>query len=158
MNHPVRQAEDADPAESRGSFDDRDMPGEDLDAFQSHVGAMRDHLDPVARLRSGDRRPHQAEVDRLVVGQHVEVVAVVFDRVLDPGPARLDQAKLAGRPMGIQEPDLRGRVAFQVQHQVALALGLVQVDEEGVVGFIEDQVVLAGIGPQHVALQAKGSV
>ena len=77
---------------------------EDVDAFEEHVVAVRQHVGPVAVARGRHRRLDELEVLGVAVGDDVKVVAVVADAVFQIALTLLDHFPLPVRRVGVEVP------------------------------------------------------
>ena len=128
---------------------------EDVDAFEQHVVAVRDHVFPVFLGRGGHRGLDDFEVLGVLVGHQVEVVAEVADAVFQIALTRLDDLPLAVGRVGVQEAVLGADCGVAGDDEVGLALGLAHAAREGLVLFLKHQHVLAHVGAQHVLVDLR---
>src|SRR3546814_3951506 len=95
---------------------------------------------PVLPPRRVERRLDDLEVDGAIgVGENKEAPVVVADVVLDAALPRRDQARRAFRRVGLDHPHLRGGVVVRGDDDVAVALGLAEVDEEAGIGLLRSE-------------------
>src|SRR5262249_11737180 len=106
-----------------------------VDGFNSCVVPMRENFAPPARFR--DRSAQKAEVYRILVGPHPEKVILVLDKVLHARLARLNEPEVSHGILGVEKPELRRRVACDVESKKTGAASAVDADIEAGVGFFE---------------------
>ncbi len=137
---------------------DRQVIPECVHPLQPDVVASCDDLAPVLARRGCHGGLDQPEVDRSVVGGDEEPIAVVLDGVLDQGPPGLHQPRRSLGSFGIDEPNLTGAVAAEVDGQEAAAPGAEERQEVEAVGLLEHHFVVVLRVAQPVAHHPEGAL
>jgi len=99
-----------------------------------------------------DRSHHQAEILRLVIGDHVEMILVVVQEVFVFSLARQEDIEFAGRIVCFNIAVLRTQGVCRHDHYISPGLGLVHAAGEGIISLFEDQFVITWICAQNVSL------
>src|SRR5207237_7054921 len=109
-----------------------------------HARPLRHDLSPRGPARARDRRGHQPEVGRPIVGEDQETILLVVDRIFDIVPPRLDELRRLLRLVAAEEAALAGHLARAGDEDEPLALGELHVQLEALVVLLEDQDIVAG--------------
>ena len=141
---------DADAVEPFLAFLHHEVLVEDVDAFEQHVVAVREHVFPVVVGRRVDRGLHELEVLGVAVGDDVEVVAIVADAVFQIALALLHHLPFAVGGVGVEVPPLGAHRGARADHEVFLGFGLANAARERLVFLFKHQHVLAHGRAQHV--------
>ncbi len=142
---------DPEPDEAAFPLPDDEVVAEQLEAFDEHVFAVRDHLLPALARGFGHRRPHEPEVPRAVVRPDVEVVAQVIDVVLVLALAREEDGRFVFGVVRIHVAVLgRERLGRRDDH-VAPRFRAEHPGVEGFVGLFIDEHVRRSVRSQPVS-------
>ena len=145
---------------------DHQVVGERVDRVQPHPRACRNHLTPLGPVRGPVGCLHQPEVLGPVIGDDEEaavvaptlrVAPVVVDAVLDAVAPGLDHRELPPRVVRGQCLELGGHLGIQAAQDEPVVLGTTDAEVEAVVGLLEDQHVVRGVGADPVAPQLVGA-
>ncbi len=99
------------------ALEPHEMAGERHVEEDHDARPVRDELAPVPAFGRGERRRDDLEILGAVgVRQDDEVAAVVLDRIEHARVARGDEAGRGARVLAVEQPDLRGLVIADRQH------------------------------------------
>jgi hypothetical protein len=132
----------------------REVLREQLEILEHHTRDRRDRPLPARPRGIGERGLYQVKIVSAVVGPDVEAVLPVSDRVEGPRPAPFDQAQLPGRIVRVQQVLLGRNRALEVENQVATAPALVEVQVEGAILFLIEQLVRRLVFAEAMSVQA----
>src|SRR6476661_3261456 len=133
------------------------MPTEGIGRIQLHFRSMGQDWLPVVSRGVGHRGFDETKVGGRIIGGDEEGLLVMRDTVLDPCLASLDQAEWQGGLVGGTEPNLRTRVAADIEQEVVATPASADLHVERCVWFHVDQDVLGLQGSDGVTVQSTRS-
>ncbi len=120
----------------------QEMAGIGHVADNKRAGLVGDHFAPVFLHRIVDRRFHDLEIlGAAVIGEDVEDVAALGQRIFDAFLARRHQLRLGGQVLGRQQPVFAGLVVVDVDIDDIVEQRAADAHEEAGIGFLIDQPV-----------------
>jgi hypothetical protein len=137
MNFAIGQIVDSNSLQTLVPFPDDEVVPECLDVFDKDVFAMGQNFFPkflFLKKLVMNWRFHELKVgSAFVIGEDIKVFAVVSDEVFDLFFARDDDLKFARGSIGIQIEDFGGGLSDDVEEEISLRTGDVDINEESLV-------------------------
>ena len=138
------------------------MVDERVDADQPFLGILGDDLGPGLACGGCQRRLHEPELRRAVIGDDEEPVAVrcpgVFAGVLDALPSGFDAPRGGSRIVCVDHPLLAAARLLRGDDDHVTAPAAADIDREPLVGLSEYELVLIGRGPEDMPPHLVGPV
>src|SRR5439155_23438900 len=120
-----------------GPLPEHDMAFVHVDEVEPHARPLWHDLSPRSPARARDRRGHQPEVGRTIVGEDQETILLVVDRIFDIVPPRLNELRRLLRLVAAEKAALARHLARAGDEDEALALGELDVQLEALVVLLE---------------------
>ena len=139
------QINDAQLPQTRFAFVQHPVVGKGFDGINFNCWPVRNPFLPVSLAGRSDRRGHHPEIFGLPVRGDQDIAAVMLHAVFQLVFAWVDDRRRRGWLFSRNKPDLFGHRAVEVKQQIALILGLGNLQPVGVIRLMHDEGILAGV-------------